>query len=48
MTRLAAGFDHTGADEEVLTAELRITHPVGVALKVIGLDANLFLDVEIG
>jgi hypothetical protein len=45
---LAAGFDYTGADEEVLTAELRITRTAGVALEVVGLGANLFLDLDIG
>ncbi len=33
----ASGFNHTGADEQILTAELVIPHALGMAFKVGGL-----------
>jgi len=38
---LAARFDHPGADEQMLTAELGISHPLCVVFKVVGFDADL-------
>ena len=39
--RLAAGFDHTGANEQVLFAELGVVHASGVGGKVVGVIADL-------
>ncbi len=44
----ATGFDHAGADKQVLAAKLGVAHARGVALKVIRLNANLFQKVGIG
>src|SRR6266446_2647204 len=45
---LAAGFDHAGADEQVLTAELWVSHSLGISLKVFRLSANLVQNLGIG
>src|SRR5271165_6189650 len=45
---LAASLDHTGADEEVLLAELGVAHPLCVPFEIVGLNANLFGHVGIG
>lgn len=39
---LAAGFDDTRANKEVLFTKLGVAHTLGVSLKVVGLSANLF------
>ena len=39
---LATGLDHTRADKQMLTAELRVAHTLGISFKVISLIANLF------
>ena len=38
--RFAAGFDDSGADKEVLLAELRLAHAFGIFFKVVCLDTN--------
>ncbi len=45
---LAASFDYTGANEEMLTAELRVAHAIGISLKVIRLRTNLFQHFRVG
>jgi len=40
----AASLNHAGADEEMLSTEFWVTHAQGVAVEVIGLDANLPAD----
>ena len=44
----AACFDDAGADEQMLRAEFRVAHALGVFLKVVGLDADLFGQLGIG
>ena len=44
----AAGLDHAGADKEVLTAKLGITHPLRIGFKVIGFGTNLLCDFGVG
>src|SRR5215469_9645069 len=46
--RLAAGLDHTGANEEMLFAELGILHTSGVGGEVIGIVADLLRQFGIG
>src|SRR5579863_8934073 len=38
--RFAPSFDDAGADEETLSAEIRVTHAVGVALEVVGFGSD--------
>jgi hypothetical protein len=45
---LASGFDDTRADEQVLTAELRVPHTFGISLKVVCLSADLIRNIGIG
>src|ERR1039457_1175972 len=45
---LAAGFDDTRADEQMLCAEFGIAHALGIFLKVVGLNADLFRQLRIG
>ena len=42
---LAAGLDHTGADEEALLTELGVPHPLGVGLEILGGLAQFVLGV---
>src|ERR1039458_7274572 len=44
----AAGFDDARADEQMLGAECGVAHALGVFLKVVGLDADLFRQLRIG
>ena len=46
--RLAAGFDNTGANEQMLFAELGIVHTSGVGGKVVGVVADLVGQFGIG
>jgi len=45
---LAASFDDTGADEQVLTTEFGIAHALGVVVKVTGLNADPFRQLRTG
>ena len=44
---LAAGFDDTGADEQVLFAELGIIHASRVVAKIVGFIADFFGQIGI-
>ena len=44
---LAAGFDDTGADEQVLPTEFRVSHALGIFFKIVGLGADLFEQLRI-
>src|SRR5690242_5190173 len=45
---LASSLNHTGANEQMLTAELGIAHTLGVPVEVNRLDAKLVGDLGIG
>ncbi len=44
----ASGFDDARADKQVLAAKPGVVHALGISLKVICLDANLFDDFRMG
>jgi hypothetical protein len=46
--RFAAGFYHSGADEQMLTAELGVSHALGISLKAVRLRADFFQDFGVG
>ncbi len=48
ITVLQPHFNHTRADEQMLTAKVWISHTLGISLKVFRLSASLFQRFGIG